>query len=114
MSEDKELVVYTRSTFCPYQRKADRVFEKFSLTPRTILIDKDNQAEQRVVDWTGFKSVPTIIVARQGEDLPYEEPAPLEKAASPRGVDRGSMITEANERQLEAWLQRHGFIEEGS
>lgn len=110
MADDLELVVYTRSTFCPYQRKAERVFERHGLTPRTILIDRDRQAEQRVIHWTGFKSVPTIIAARPGEDVPYEEPTPLPRGSSPRGVDRGSMITEASEEQLEAWLVRHGFI----
>ncbi len=110
MSEDKELVVYTRSTYCPYQAKADRVFDKYKVPHRTILIDQDRQAEQRVIAWTGFKSIPTILVARRGEDVPYEEPTPLAKDASPRGIDRGSMITEATEEQLTAWLQKHGFI----
>ena len=112
--QQKELVVYTRSTFCPYQRRADRVFEKYNLPHRTILINQDPEAEQRVLNWTGFKSVPTIIVARPGEVVPYEEPAPLEKGKSPRGIDRGSMITEATEEQVEAWLRKHGFIENGN
>ncbi|MBN1121200.1 MAG: hypothetical protein JXJ17_08980 [Anaerolineae bacterium] len=111
MSEDKELVVYTRSTFCPYQAKADRVFAQYGMNPRTIYIDKDAAAEKLVVEWTGFKSVPTIIVARKGEDLPFETPAPLEKGSSPRGIDRGSMITEAGEIELKKWLQTNGFIE---
>lgn len=113
MSDEKVLVVYTRSTFCPYQRKADRVFDKYDLQYRVILINNDPEAERRVLDWTGFKSVPTIIAAWPGEDLPYEEPAPLPKGSSPRGIDRGSMITEASEEQLEAWLRKHGFIENG-
>jgi glutaredoxin len=111
MPEDKELVVYTRSTFCPYQAKANRVFEQYGLDPRTIYIDRDTDAEKRVVEWTGFKSVPTIIIARKGEDLPFEAPAPLEKGGSPRGIDRGSMITEAGEIELRKWLQKTGFIE---
>lgn len=112
MSSDKELVVYTRSSFCPYQRKADRVFKQYDLNPRILLIDQDREAEGRVVAWTGYKSVPTIIAARPGEVLPYEEPAPLTTDQSPRGIDRGSMITEADEVQLEKWLRRHGFIGE--
>lgn len=111
MSEDKELVVYTRSTYCPYQAKANRVFERYSLSPRTILIDQDQKMEQRVINWTGFKSVPTIIVAHAGEDLPVDEPAYLEKGSSPRGIDRGAMITEATEEQLTDWLVKHGFVE---
>lgn len=111
MSDEKELLVYTRSTFCPYQRKADRVFDQYDVPHRTILINMDAEAEKRVLNWTGFKSVPTIIVVRPGELLPIEEPAPLPAGASPRGIDRGSMITEANEEQLEKWLRKHGFID---
>jgi glutaredoxin len=108
--DEKELVVYTRTTYCPYQARASRVFERFHLTPREILIDQDNTAMERVINWTGFKSVPTILVARRGEDLPIEEPSPLARGASPRGIDRGSMITEASEDELIAWLRKHGFI----
>lgn len=111
-SSEKELVVYTRTTYCPYQARASRVFEKYGLTPRQILIDEDQQAMVRVMDWTGFKSVPTILIANQGEDLPYETPEPLPRGASPRGVDRGSMITEATEDELSAWLRKHGIISE--
>lgn len=111
MPDDRELVVYTRSGFCPYQSHANRVFRKYGLTPRTILIDGDVTLIDRVVTWTGFRSVPTIIVAAPGSDQPLEAPAALPKGASPRGVDRGYMITEARMDELEAWLAKHGFIE---
>src|SRR5574341_358493 len=110
MPENKELVVYVRASYCPYQARANRVFEEYHLAPREILIDADPEALQRVIDWTGFKSVPTILVARTGEVLPFEEPAPLPKGSSPRGIDRGSMITEATEEELTAWLRKYGFI----
>jgi hypothetical protein len=29
----------------------------------------------------------------------------------PRGVDRGSMITEATEDEITIWLHKHGFVE---
>jgi glutaredoxin len=109
--QKKELVVYTRTTYCPYQARASRVFEKYGITPREILIDEDATAMQRVIEWTGFKSVPTILMANPGEDVPYERPAPLARGASPRGIDRGTMITEATEDELTAWLQKHGVIE---
>ncbi len=110
MPEDKELIVYVRASYCPYQARASRVFEKYRLAPREVLIDTDPEAMRRVMEWTGFKSVPTIIVARPGEVLPVEEPAPLPKGHSPRGIDRGWMITEASEDELTAWLHKHGFI----
>ena len=65
-----ELVMYSRTRACPYVRAAKRVLERENVPYREIYIDEDSQAEQRVVDWTGFKSVPTIIVALPGEDLP--------------------------------------------
>jgi glutaredoxin len=111
MSTDKEIVVYSRTTFCPYIQKARRVFDRHGLSPHEIMTDKDPEALERVLNWTGYKSVPTILVANPGEVLPYEEPAPLAQGSSPRGIDRGSMITEPYEQELEAWLRKHGFIE---
>ncbi len=104
-----ELVMYARTNPCPYVRTARRVLERENIPYREILIDKDPAAEQRVIAWTGFKSVPTIIVARPGEDLPFEEPAPL-VGDSPRNIDRGSMITEPGEITFENWLRKHGFL----
>jgi glutaredoxin len=104
-----ELVMYSRTSSCPYVRTAKRVLERENIPYREIFIDQDPAAEQRVIDWTGFKSVPTIIVARPGENLPYEEPDPL-GGGSPKGIDRGSMITEPGEIKLESWLKKHGFM----
>jgi glutaredoxin len=105
-----ELVMYSRFSPCPYVRTAKRVLERENIPYREIYIDQDPGAKQLVITWTGFQSVPTIIVTRPGENLPYEEPAPLAQGASPRGIDRGSMITEPGEIQLEEWLRHHGFI----
>lgn len=104
-----ELVMYSRTSPCPYIRVAKRLLERENVPYREIYIDKDPEAKQRVIDWTGFQSVPTIIVANPGEDLPFEPPADLD-GASPKGVDRGSMITEASDIKLEEWLRKHGFI----
>ncbi|MBN1309852.1 MAG: glutaredoxin family protein [Anaerolineae bacterium] len=111
MPDDKEIVVYSRTSFCPYIAKAHRVFEKHNVPYREIMIDQDEEAARRVETWTGFRSVPTIIIARTGEDVPYEEPASLPPGTGPRGIDRGSMITEAYEDDLAAWLKKNGFIE---
>jgi glutaredoxin len=105
-----ELVMYSRTRSCPFVRIAKRVLDREGIAYREICIDEDAEAEQRVVDWTGYKSVPTIVVARPGEDLPYEDPDPLEAGSSPRGVDRGTMITEPGEMKLEDWLKKHGFM----
>jgi glutaredoxin len=108
---DKELVMYSRTTYCPYLSTARRVLSKYDIPYREIMINEDETALQRVLDWTGFRSVPTIILAEPGEDLPFEEPQPLKEGDSPRGVDRGSMITEPSSYDLEKWLRKHGFID---
>src|SRR5579859_4125165 len=86
-----ELVMYTRTTPCPFVNLAHRVLEAQNVPFRQVYIDQDKAMEQRVLTWTGFLSVPTLIVAHRGEDLPVSEPGFLEKDASPRGIDRGSM-----------------------
>lgn len=106
----KELVMYSRSSPCPFVNTARHVLAEASIPYREIFIDKDPQARQRVVEWTGFESVPTLIIALPGEDLPITEPAFLERGHSPRGIDRGSMITEPNSTQLKQWLQLHGIL----
>ena len=92
MSTDKELVVYSRSTFCPYVQKARRVFGKYDVTYREIMIDQDPEALERVLGWTGYKSVPTIIVANPGEIHPcqrslaefFDPPPAAGKSPTPR------------------------------
>jgi glutaredoxin len=108
----KELVMYARSSSCPFVTLAKRVLDDYHVDYREIHIDRDSTARQRVLDWTGFLSVPTLVVAQTGEDLPYEQQSPLEKGRSPRGIDRGSMLTEPSANDLTQWLQRHGFIDE--
>jgi glutaredoxin len=108
----KTLIMYSRSYGCPFITVAKQVLGDFSIPYQEIYIDKDESAKQRVIAWTGFQSVPTLVVANAGDILPYEEPAPLEKGHSPRGINRGSMLTEASADQLKTWLVQHGFIEE--
>lgn len=106
----KEIVMYLRTSPCPFVTTAKRVLNDHALDYREVFIDKDESARQRVLDWTGFLSVPTIIVAEPGEILPPETPAPLPKGTSPRGIDRGAMITEPSFQELSTWLHKHGFI----
>ncbi len=108
----KELVLYSRTTGCPFITIAKRVLRDYALPYREVFIDKDELYKKRVLDWTGFLSVPTIIVAHEGEDLPFEPFEPLESGRSPRGIDRGSMITEPNLEEFAQWLLKHGFISE--
>ncbi|NDJ85534.1 MAG: glutaredoxin family protein [Chloroflexi bacterium] len=112
---DKQIVMYVRSEFiCPYVKIAERVLRKHELPYREVDIDTDNEARQRVRAWTGFLSVPTILISDGDSVVPYDMPAALPEGASPRGVDRGTMISEPSGRQLEQWLEKHGLLPEKS
>jgi len=102
--------MYTRTAGCPYVTVAKRVLSDYALTYQEIFIDKDPDAKQRVLDWTGFLAVPTLVVSNNGDGLPIEEPSPLPKGSSPRGIDRGAMITEPTQQQFVTWLEKHQFI----
>lgn len=107
---DKELVMYTRTYGCPFVSLAKHVLNDYGVLYREIYIDQDMDARQRVLDWTGFLSVPTMIVAHIGQDFPITPPTPINAGSSPRGIHRGTMITEPNQEQLLEWLLGHGFI----
>ncbi len=105
-----ELVMYSRTTPCPFVSIAKQVLDREGVAYRELFIDKNKTYEQRVVEWTGFLSVPTLIIANPGDELPTEPPDFLPKGASPRGVNRGSMLTEASDLELTNWLRQHSFI----
>ena len=108
----KQLIMYSRTHPCGYTKLAKRVLEKYKLDYLEIFIDQDEEACQRVIEWTGFESVPTIILANEGSVVPAEEPTYLEKGASPRGIDRGYMITEPGREEFLHWLQIRELIQE--
>ncbi len=108
--DDKELVLYVRSGFCPDINRARRLLERWDVPYREINFNKDPAAKQRCQAWNHCLAVPVVVVARPGEDLPIETPEPLEPGRSPRDVDRGTMISEASEAGLRAFLERHGFL----
>lgn len=93
--------------------RARRVLRELKVPYREIDIEADEEAAAKVRRWTGFCSVPTIVVAdHEGLD-PALPVSPLPKGASPRGVDRGRMITEPRADQLVSFLHRHGFVSHG-
>lgn len=102
--------MYSRTSGCPFVSTAKMVLQQHQIPYREIFIDQDSQARDRVLAWTGFLSVPTLVVAAPGDDLPLETPPPLPQGMSPRGIDRGAMITEPNVQQFTDWLGKHGFI----
>jgi hypothetical protein len=55
--------------------------------------------------------VPTLVIVDGDHVEPAEPPTPLPPGRSPRGVDRGSMITEPTRSELRAWLVKNGLLE---
>lgn len=108
----KEIVMYSRTLGCPYISIAKKTLSEYNVSYRELFIDKDQVARQFVLDTTGFLSVPTLIIADYGNNLPYQPPTDLDMGQSPRGINRGSVITEASHEQLIAWLRQHSLIEE--
>ncbi|PJF22359.1 MAG: hypothetical protein CUN56_06385 [Phototrophicales bacterium] len=112
MIKEKDLVMYSRSTGCPFVTLAKRVLDDYGIPYREIFIDEDMVARERVKHWTGFYSVPTLVIAYPGQDTPYEPPADIDIGTSPRGVNRGTMITEPNIIELTEWLRQHELIKD--
>jgi glutaredoxin len=102
------LVVYVRSSFCPDVWRWQRWVSQHELDFFELDIDADPQAYARVIEWTGHESVPTLVIAPDDGLEPIEEPSPR-PGRSPRGVDRGTMLTEPNPGQVEAFLDRWGI-----
>lgn len=107
---DRELVMYVRTFGCGYITLARQELNRAGIPFREINIDRDPAAKERLLAWTGYLSVPTLVIAAPGSDLPLTDPAPLEPGSSPRGVDRGPMLTEPSRQQLRAWLHKSGFV----
>ncbi len=106
----KKLVVYSRTRYCPDVERARTRLAELGITYEEINIEEDPEAAQRVEAWTGFHSVPTIVVANEGDTVPLEDPTPLPSGSSPRGIDRGHIISEPSTDQLDAFLRKHDFL----
>lgn len=72
-------------------------------------IDSDDEAYRKVIAWTGHESVPTLVIASDDGIEPVEPPTALPAGRSPRGFDRGTMLTEPNPGQVAAFLERNGI-----
>ncbi len=58
--------------------------------------------------------MPTLVIAADDGIDPIEAPDPLPGGRGPRGIDRGTMLTEPNPGQIEQFLERHGIPYTGS
>jgi len=105
----KNLVVYM-SPWCGSSMDTQRALTEWGVTCRYVNVKEDRAAATRVRGWTGFESVPTLVIVADGGEEPYEPPAALSAGTGPRGVDRGSMLTEPTRQQLRAWLEKNQLI----
>lgn len=108
---DKEIVMYVRTSFCARVALARDVLTRYSIPHREINIDDDPDLATRVKTWTHHYSIPTIVIANAGEDTPYTDFLPRPTDRTIKGYDRGPMITEPNNQELENWLHKHGFLD---
>ena len=107
---EKDIVMYVRSFYCPTVALARDVLQRYKVPYREIIIDDDPDMAARVKEWTHHYSVPTIVIANKGADIPYEDFLERPTHRTIKGYDRGPMITEPNNQQLENWLHKHGFL----
>jgi glutaredoxin len=107
----REIVIYVRTAYCGPVALARDLLNRYNIPYREIYIDKDPAMAARVKEWTNFHSVPTLIIANPGEDVPYTDFFPPPPDRPLRGYNRGPMITEPSNQQLEDWLHQHGFLD---
>lgn len=106
----KELVMYGRRFACGDQFRAMAFLEARHVPYRFVDISDDPEASQRLFNWVGHLSVPTLVIAEQGEVLPVTEPTPLDRTRRTRGQNRGTIITEPSDPQLEEFLEQHSLL----
>ncbi|MFN8457708.1 MAG: glutaredoxin [Anaerolineae bacterium] len=108
---DKEIVMYVRGAYCGSVALARDLLKRYNISYREINIDDDPLYAAQLKEWINFFSVPTLIIANSGENVPYTECLPRPADQPLRGYSRGPMITEPNNQQLEDWLHQHGFLD---
>lgn len=105
----RHIVVYM-SPWCHTSQDTQRAFSEWGIPATFINIKEDRSAAARLKGWVGFESVPTVVLVEGDSVEPFAPPVPLPAGSSPRGLDRGSMITEATRSQLQAWLVKNEML----
>lgn len=106
----RELIVYGRRFACWDQERAVAYLDRNQVAYRFVDITSDPTAAARLEKWVGHLSVPTLLVAGPDGERPVADPLPLDPDRSIRGQDRGSMISEPSDPQLESFLRTNGLI----
>jgi glutaredoxin len=107
----RQVIAYV-SPWCSQSQDTQRALGEWKVPFTAVDIKADRAAAARLRQWVGHESVPTVVIA-EGDSLdPYDPPKPLMPGSGPRGIDRGSMITEASRAELRAWLVKNGLLEQ--
>lgn len=107
---NKQIIMYSRPSFCPRVALARDLMQRYNVAYREVDITSDETASARLQSWTNSHPVPTLIVVNEGEDVPSTPILPLVENQPLKGQDRGPMISEPTNRDLENWLHKHGFL----
>jgi len=107
----RQVVVYM-SPWCSSSQDTQRALKEWGVPATFINVKDDRSAAIRLRGLVGFESVPTVVLVENGGTDPCEPPTDLPTGKSPRGVDRGSIITEATRMQLRSWLVKQGLLQE--
>ncbi len=108
---EHDLVLFGRSSFCPDLVKVKQWLHAWNVPYRQLNIDLDERAASRLDTWLGSRTVPTFVIAEYGSIDPITPPEDAD-LSNLRNADRGSMLHEADEPTLRAFLVRHGFLGE--
>ncbi len=106
----KRLVAYV-SPWCGQSQDTRRALGEWGVPCEFVDVRADRAAAERLRALVGFESVPTMVIVDGDGFEPFEPPKPLMPGSGPRGVDRGSVITEASRTELRAWLVKRGFLQ---
>ncbi|MFQ5945342.1 MAG: glutaredoxin family protein [Anaerolineae bacterium] len=106
----KRVVMYSRERSCADVDVARRVLSILRVPYQEINIEEDESARERVMAWTGRATVPTIVIAEGSGVEPLEPVGTVTPGSSPRGVDRGALISEPSADELRAFLEKHDLV----
>jgi hypothetical protein len=110
MPPQKEIIIYTQARYSPFTALARDLLTRYQIPYREIDITGQPTLADHLRPYVRDLDLPTLMVAEPGADSPITPPYPLETSQSPSGLDRGSLISQPNNQQLENWLHKHGFL----
>jgi len=106
----KEIVLFCRPSYSPFTALARDLLIRYQIPFREVDIQAGSQAFASLITWVSPAHLPTLIVTAPNQTTPLDSPEPLQPDQPARGLDRGSLISQPNNHQLEDWLHKHGFL----